>query len=338
MIDMNLFRNKEIKLFLFLYLLFTIAASVVAALINAWAVFLVVTICVISILLFILFTRKRYQAISNLSSRIDSILHGEYNINLIPDEEGELALLSSELSKMTLRMRDQADRLEKDKRYLSDSLADISHQLRTPLTSICMIVSRLASENQSIEQQQANVKKVEALLERTQWLISTLLKIARLESGTVQFAEEPVLVESLVNDILEPLDILMDIKDIQLSCEIKNNAGFIGDRLWTTEAIGNILKNCIEHCSDGGKLEINSSENPIYTEVIISDNGMGFEEKDIPHLFDRFYRGKNSLKESAGIGLNLSRMIISKQNGVIAAANKVNGGAQFTIRFYKGAI
>ena len=158
-IDMNLFRNKEIKVFLLNYLLLAIATSVIASFISVWAVILVVSICVISALLFILFTRKRYQAILDLNAQIDSILHGEYNINLIPDEEGELAVLCSELSKMTLRMRDQADRLEKDKRYLSDSLADISHQLRTPLTSIRMIVSRLANEEQSIEQQ-ANLRKV----------------------------------------------------------------------------------------------------------------------------------------------------------------------------------
>lgn len=337
MIDMNFFRNKEVKLFLFLYLIFTVVASVVAAFINVWAVVLVVVICVISFLLFMFFTKKRYQAISNLSSQVDSILHGEYNINLVPDEEGEIAVLSSELSKMTLRLRDQADRLEKDKRYLSDSLADISHQLRTPLTSIRMIVSRLDNENQSIEQQES-IRKVDTLLDRTQWLISTLLKIARLESGTVQFAEEHVSVEALISDILEPLEILMDIKDIQLSCKIKNNASFIGDRLWSVEAIGNVLKNCIEYCSDGGKLEISSLENPIYTEIVISDNGVGFGENDIPHLFDRFYRGSNAVKESAGIGLNLSRMIIAKQNGIITATNKPSGGAKFTIRFYKGAI
>jgi len=335
---MNLLRNKEIKMFLFLYLLLMTAASITAAFINVRAVVLVAVTCMINLLLFMFFTRKRYQALSDLTSQVDRILHGEYHVSLVPDKEGELAVLSSELSKMTLRLRDQAEHLEKDKRYLSDSLADISHQLRTPLTSIRMIVSRLASENQSAAQQQTNLRKAETLLERTQWLISTLLKIARLESGTVPFAREPVLIETLINDILEPLEILMDIKNIQLSCKIENQSGFTGDRLWTSEAIGNILKNCLEHCSDGGKLEIVSSENPLYTELIISDNGRGFEENEIPHLFDRFYRGSNAVKESAGIGLNLSRMIISKQNGVVTAANKPGGGAQFIIRFYKGAI
>ena len=138
--------------------------------------------------------------------------------------------------------------------------------------------------------------------------------------------------------MLEPLEILMDIKDVQLSCNITDSICFIGDRLWSAEAISNILKNCIEHCEAGGNLEITSSENPIYTEIVISDNGEGFHEKDIPHLFDRFYRGSNAVKESAGIGLNLSRMIITKQNGTITAANKPSGGAQFTIRFYKGGV
>ena len=335
---MNLLRNKEIKMFLFLYLLLMTAASITAAFINVRAVVLVAVTCMINLLLFMFFTRKRYQALSDLTSQVDRILHGEYHVSLVPDKEGELAVLSSELSKMTLRLRDQAEHLEKDKRYLSDSLADISHQLRTPLTSIRMIVSRLASENQSAAQQQTNLRKAEILLERTQWLISTLLKIARLESGTVPFAREPVLIETLINDILEPLEILMDIKNIQLSYKIENQSGFTDDRLWTSEAIGNILKNCLEHCSDGGKLEIVSSENPLYTELIISDNGRGFEENEIPHLFDRFYRGSNAVKESAGIGLNLSRMIIVKQNGVVTAANKPGGGAQFIIRFYKGAI
>ena len=337
MIDVEFLRNKEVKQFLLLYLIVTVIATVIAAFISLSAVILVLMICAASLLLFLFFTWKRYRAISNLSSQVDSILHGEYDVNLIPDEEGELAVLSSELSKMTLRLRDQADRLEKDKQYLSDSLADISHQLRTPLTSIRMIVPRLATDGQNKEQQ-ANVRKVDALLNRTESLISMLLKIARLESGTVQFANEPVQVESLLRSTLEPLEILRDIMGIELCCNIDKQATFVGDRLWTAEAIGNILKNCIEHCVEGGKLEVNASENPIYTEIVIADNGSGFSAEDLPHLFDRFYRGSNAKKESAGIGLNLARMIIAKQNGIIKAQNRPEGGAQFLIRFYKGAI
>ena len=261
-----------------------------------------------------------------------------YHVNLNPDKEGELAILGSELSKMTLRLRERAEQLERDKQYLSDSLADISHQLRTPLTSVRMIVPRLAQENQSPEQRQADARKVDDLLERTQWLITTLLKIARLESGTVQFAQEPVSAQALIYHTLEPFEILLDLKDIRLTCSVENHAAFIGDKLWTAEAVGNILKNCIEHCPNGGKLEISCTENPIYTQIIIADNGPGFSPEDLPHIFDRFYRGSNAVKESAGIGLNLSRMIFSRQNGIVKAENRSGGGAQFTIRFYKGAI
>ena len=130
----------------------------------------------------------------------------------------------------------------------------------------------------------------------------------------------------------------MDLKDIRLTCSVENHAAFIGDKLWTAEAVGNILKNCIEHCPNGGKLEISCTENPIYTQIIIADNGPGFSPEDLPHIFDRFYRGSNAVKESAGIGLNLSRMIFSRQNGIVKAENRSGGGAQFTIRFYKGAI
>ena len=137
---------------------------------------------------------------------------------------------------------------------------------------------------------------------------------------------------------MEPLEILLDIKGIELCCKIDKQVSFAGDRLWTAEAIGNILKNCIEHCAEGGKLKVSASENPIYTEIVIEDNGSGFSAEELPHLFDRFYRGSNAKKESAGIGLNLVRMIITKQNGIIKAQNRPEGGAQFAMRFYKGAV
>ena len=289
MIDVRFLRNKEVKQFLILYVIVAAIATIIAAFISLSAVILVLAISMVSLLLFLFFTWRRYRAISKLSSQVDSILHGEYDVNLIPDEEGELAVLSSELSKMTLRLRGQADRLGKDKQYLSDSLADISHQLRTPLTSIRMIVPRLATDDQD-EVRQDNVRKVDALLSRTELLISMLLKVARLESGTVQFINEPVQVESLIRSILEPLEILLDIKGIELCCNIDKQATFVGDRLWTAEAIGNILKNCIEHCTEGGKLKISALENPICTEIVIADNGSGFSVEDLPHLSHIQYR------------------------------------------------
>lgn len=345
---MRLWRNEEIKRFIICYGVFILCATSVSAFISVVAaetafvsVAVAVAVLVIGVssaVIFLVFTKKRYDALNDLSAQIDMILHGDYNINLIPDKEGELALLSSELSKMTLRLREQAEQLEKDKRYLSDSIADISHQLRTPLTSIRMIVPRLGMENQSVDERLANIQKAENLLERTQWLIATLLKIARLESGTVTFAREKVNLHTLVKKVLEPLEILLDLKNIQLSLDVSEAAEFICDELWTVEALGNVLKNGVEHCPIDGRLEVTGTDNPLYTEIIIADNGTGFSPEDISHLFERFYRGNNAVKESAGIGLNLSRMIIVGQNGTIKAENRPGGGAQFQIRFYKGVV
>jgi len=333
----RLMRNKDIKRFVILYTLFVLAASVGAAFISRVAAVLLLGFGAISLIAFVLYTNKRHRDISRLSRQVDSILHGEYNINLTPDEEGELAVLSSELSKMTLRLREQAEQLSKDKEYLRDSLADISHQLRTPLTSVRMIVPRLEQDDLSPEQRLADTRKADNLLERTQWLIATLLQIARLESGTVSFAEDTISIAEVIRQATAPLELLMDIRNVNLSLDIPDSASYVGDRQWSVEAFGNIIKNCIEHCS-GGTIEIKAEENPVYSQIIISDNGEGFAEEDLPHLFDRFYRGNNAVSGSAGIGLNLARMIIAQQNGTIKAENRTGGGAQFTIKFYKGAI
>lgn len=334
---MRLMRNKDVKRFVFLYTLFLLTAAVCTVHISKAATAVLFCFGAVSLVAFVLYTKKRHKDISKLSSKVDSILHGEYNVNLTPDEEGELAVLSSELSKMTLRLREQAEQLSSDKEYLRDQLANISHQLRTPLTSVRMIVPRLEQEGLSPEQRLADAHKADHLLERTQWLIATLLQIARIESGTVSFAEDTIYVAEVIRQAAMPLELLMELRDVSLSLDIPSSVSYVGDRQWSVEAFGNILKNCVEHCS-GGAIEVSAEENPIYTQIIISDNGEGFAAEELPHIFDRFYRGSNAVSGGAGIGLNLARMIIAQQNGTVKAENRAEGGAQFTIKLYKGAI
>lgn len=284
-------------------------------------------------LIHLLYTYQRYRKIKELSEEIDHILHSDSPICFERYEEGELALLESEIQKMTSRLREQQQQLIDDKKYLADSIADISHQIRTPLTSINLLLSRLSDANISEEKRQQTVREIYELLSRIDWLITTLLKISKLDAGTIQLKREKMPMQQLIQNSVSALLIPMELRGQEL--KIKTSGEFLGDLDWTSEAIGNIVKNCMEHTPNGGCVEIQATENTIYREVIITDTGNGIAPEDLPHIFERFYKGKNSTSKSFGIGLALARGIIHSQNGTIKAENQKSGGAKFTIRFYK---
>lgn len=279
---------------------------------------------------------SRYRRLAELSNDIDRILHGEGNVSLEKYSEGELGILQSEIYKMTVRLREQSNNLKKDKIYLADSIADISHQLRTPLTSVNLLVSLLSEENITQERRQKLTHELYELLSRIDWLVSTLLKISKLDAGTVAFQKEELSLDELISKSVSPLLVPMELRSQKL--EIQTDGSFCGDVSWTCEALGNIVKNCMEHTPDGGEIKITASENSLYAEIIIEDNGKGILTEDLPHVFERFYKGKNSGEKSFGIGLNLARMIVTSQNGTIKAENGEKTGAVFTIRFYKGTV
>jgi len=280
-------------------------------------------------------TYKRYRRISGLSLKIDEILHGQEGINLNEYSEGELSILQNEIQKLVVRLREQSDALRQDKVYLADSIADISHQIRTPLTTINIILSFLSRPGISEERRLELTNELKMLLSRIDWLISALLKIAKLDAGTVNFQKDSVSVQELIKRAAAAIAIPIELREQKLQVEISGNVTYKGDLPWSVEAIENILKNCMEHTPAGGTLSISAAENAIYTEISISDNGYGIAKEDLPHIFERFYKGKSSSDQSIGIGLALARMIINKQNGTVKAENNKDAGARFTIRFYK---
>lgn len=336
---MKCFRNPEVKKFVLIYMAFVVLAVFAGTLCFGVleAVYLLV-VCLGAMGLFLAFTGKRYADIADLSYQLDRILHGEERTTFVPDREGELAVLSGEIYKMTVRLQEQTELLQKEKSYLSSSIADISHQIRTPLTSIRLILSRLRRETISEEEKKEYVQETLSLLSRIEWLITALLKIAKLESGTVALEQKSISVKELVEKAWEPLEILAEIKEISLKMDILSEVCFVGDMSWSVEAVGNVLKNCMEHTEGRGFLTVEAGENPLYTEIVITDSGTGIGKEELPHLFERFYKGKNASTENVGIGLNLSRMIIHRQNGTIKADNVHPHGAMFVIRFYKGAV
>ena len=334
---MSLFRNEEIKKQIIIYVIFNIIVFLGALFINIICSIYIIIVCLVIESISLYFTKKRYNDISELTYKIDKILHNNDYTNFDVNKEGELAVLNSEIYKMTVRLREQTERLENEKNYLKDYLANISHQIRTPMTSINIMISRLSRQELTFEDRFKMIKEISKLLTRIEWLITALLKVAQLESDTVKLKKEKTNVEEVVNKALEPLKIQAEIKNIKMKLKIEKNTNYKGDYYWSVEAISNIIKNCIEHSENGGIIEIISETNPIYTEIIITDEGKGICKEDLPHLFERFYRGNNSGSEGIGIGLYLTKMIVSKQNGVITAKNRENKGAEFNIKFFNEA-
>ncbi len=333
---MKLLKNKEVLKSLIIQLVIGTVASVVGFVFNEAAGFLAVCLSLLLIIVSYITAYNRYKKISSLSEDINKLLHGDNTISFEDYTEGELSVLKSEIHKMTIRLREQHQRLIDDKVYLADSIADISHQIRTPLTSINLLVQLLSQPDLTEDKKRQHILELRRMLSRIDSLITALLKISKLDAKTVQFNPQKISLEKLIGKSCEPLLVPFELRGQELA--ISAQGEFFGDLPWTSEAIGNIVKNCMEHTPEGGKVEVTAVENPIYSEIVITDNGTGIDKDDLPHIFERFYKGKNSSGNSFGVGLALARMIITGQGGTIKAENRKDKGAKFTIRFYKGTV
>lgn len=336
---MKLLRNPEIKKSIFIYLSCTTVALVIGTILDSLSLGIVVGSAIsFGCILHLYFCYDRYEEIASLAAQLDEILHGS-RICIISDEkEGELSILKNEIGKMTAKLRQQAEELQKEKIFLADSIADISHQLRTPLTSLALIVSFLSEPDIDKERHMELLRELKMLLKRMEWLINTLLKISKLDAETIPFRQENINLKTLLESAYEPLAISMELRNITWKMELEEEVTWKGDFSWTLEAVENIVKNCMEHTPEGGTITAKVVDNHIYLGIMISDTGKGVDKEDLPHIFERFYKGKNAGKESVGIGLALAKMIIVSQNGTIMAKNRAEGGTQFEIRFYKGVV
>lgn len=333
----GIFRNKEVYRSTVLFAIVSIAFIITAFIKNTRFGIFTLLLCTILWLIHFISLCRRYKRIADLSASIDRILHGDEYLSEENNTEGELAILESEIHKMVVRLREQQERLKNEKVELADSLADISHQIRTPLTSINLIVSMLSEPDISEEKRRSLLHKLKKLLSRIDWLITALLKMSKLEAGTVKFISETVPLRQFLEQSCMPLQIPIELRGQTLS--ISADGSFSGDISWSGEAVGNIVKNCMEHTPDGGSITVSGIDNAIFTEIVISDSGSGISDEDIPHIFERFYKGSSSEdKGGFGIGLALARMIINEQNGTIKAENTPDIGARFIIRFYKCTI
>lgn len=328
--------NRELRYSLIAYTVVTAIMAAIGFCVSALTGILILAAYLIAVTIFLLTERYRYRKLQKLSSDLDNLLISGTPLPIAEYDEGELSILANQIQKITLLLKESAELVKADKKYLADSLADISHQLRTPLTSMNLTASMLCNPELSTEKRIELSRELRNLLARTDWLVETLLKISKLDAGTVKLIQNPVRVKDLIDRAAEPLAIPMDLRNQRLIVHCKEES-FIGDPVWTAEALGNILKNCMEHTTEGGIVTVIASETALYTQIEVQDTGSGFDPKDIPHLFERFYKGSNASENSYGIGLALARTVITSQNGSVKAMNG-NSGAKFVIKFYKQVI
>ncbi|UNC93770.1 HAMP domain-containing histidine kinase [Candidatus Contubernalis alkalaceticus] len=280
------------------------------------------------------FLKKQYGQIHEITRYAGQTAEGNYCLDIRDNNEGDISILKNEIYKITTMLKKQAEHQKKDKIALADSLADISHQLKTPMTSLLML-NDLLYNVQSPEVKNKFLDRMKSQLERIQWLVTSLLTLSKLDAGTITMKKEKVYMKTLVNKVLETMEIPLDIKMQQVLITGEENTSFTGDYKWTCEAVINILKNCIEHTPEKGSINISFTENPIFTMITISDSGPGIDKEDIPYIFNRFYKGKNAGEDSVGIGLAMASAIVEKQGGDITVKSDREKGSEFTVKFYK---
>lgn len=338
----------------------------------------------VALVVFVAVSLSRHRQIQKLTAQIDEVLHNGRTVHFEKCREGDVAVLTNELEKMVSRLARATELLQKERSGLADSLADVSHQIRTPLTAAELMLAAVEREEDPRERKRL-LRRLEGQMERISWLVTTLLKIAKVDAGAIRVQQAPVNVASCVARAASPLETALDLRDVALRLDIPATAQFVGDELWTAEAVENILKNCMEKTPAGGSIAVNARETPLATTLRICDTGPGIAPDDLPHIFDRFYRGGNPAEadedsahrgasswgegaqggsgvsgqaigdlrgedaevrqnpprlsaaapEGFGIGLSLAQALVSAQGGTLQAANRPEGGAEFTITFPK---
>lgn len=299
----------------------------------------VVSIGVSVILLLIIvniYYHSRNQKIQEIIKYIEAINNKNYDLKIAENTEDDLSNFRNELYKIAIMLKEQASQSINDKKALQTSLEDISHQLKTPLTSISIMLDNIR-ENPNMDEhtRQEFIYEISRQINWINWLVISLLKLSKLDSNTAVFVQKEIKVEDLINNVVKNLAIPIDIKQQNVIVNGSSDVMFVGDYNWQLEALTNIVKNCIEHTVENKNIYINWEENNFYTKIAIKDEGVGIDKKDVKHIFERFYKGKNSSENSVGIGLALAKSIIEKDNGYIICSSELGRGTTFEIKYMK---
>lgn len=288
------------------------------------------------LLIFLLFKKKEYKNIDELYMYFDDLNNRCYELNIADNRDDEFSKLRNELYKTTLLLKSSADASFEEKVNLSNSLADISHQLKTPITSIRILLDNICDNpNMDISTRNEFLQEISIQVDWISSLIVSLLKLAKIDAGVIVMNNDFVCITHLIDDVVSGLAVLLDLKNVHVVKNVPHDITIWADYKWIFEAFTNIIKNCIEHSYDDSDICIDVVDSSIFVKVVIRDFGHGIAKEDLKHIFERFYKGKNSGPDSVGIGLALAKSIVEKENGYICVDSELDKGTCFEIKFLK---
>lgn len=284
----------------------------------------------------LMYLYKRDRKLKEIRQYIDEIRNRNYQLDIQENSEDELSNLKNELYKITVMLKEESENSKKDKENLKVSVQDISHQLKTPLTSIAIMLDNI-KQNPDMDNNTKSkfIFEISRQIEWINLLVISMLKLSKLDADVVDFYFEEINVSYFIADIIKNLEIPIEIRNQNIIIEGDKEIVFDGDYKWQQEAITNIIKNCIEHNKDGGNIFIKYEENSLFTKITVRDEGEGISREDLRHIFERFYKCKNSSENGVGIGLALAKSIIEKNNGMIMCTSEIGKGTEFVIKYMK---
>lgn len=305
-----------------------------AELIISGAVLCLLTGGIVFVIL-LFYDRRQKKLTAELTDYLSCLNSGKYDMDISSNGEDSFSRLKNEIYRTTVRLREQSERSRQDKINLKNSISDISHQIKTPLTSISVMLDRISNDrDMSNDIKRKLLTDVKHSSNYIISLVQSLLTLSRLDADSITMKQEDVSVGELLGMCRERTEILAELGEVTVKVQDCGNISLKCDKKWMSEAITNILKNCIEHTPSGGYVTMSASQNKLFTEITVRDTGNGIPKNELPHIFERFYKGSSSDENSIGIGLSLAKTIIEKNNGYISVKSKVNEGSCFSLKIF----
>ena len=292
-------------------------------------------IIIVLLIIFLIYIKNKDKDIKDITKYIEEINKGNYELKINSISEDELSILKNEIYKTTIKLKEAYINTNNDKLSIKKSLEDISHQLKTPLTSILIMLDNLIDDpNMDINTRQDFITDIKRQVVNINFLVQNLLKLSKFDSNTIHFIKENNKLSNILKEAIKNVSTLCDLKDIKIIINGDDESTIYSDFKWEVEALTNILKNSIEHTKDKKEILVDYNTNNVYSIIKIKDYGVGIAHDDLKHIFKRFYKGKNSSPDSIGIGLSLAKAIINEDNGIISVESNSNG-TTFIIKYYK---